>query len=633
MKVPSMNLQVVTELHLTEEKKEEEEDEEHHRRIRTIAANLSTSIMEIQDIITNTNESEDDELDLQPMEFPYAPTQVDASSFLYMQKNTGQWRKLWCELLDGKLSYRTDEGSQTASGVIPVAFCALEQEDEGTLVRSELTRYTSYYWSYINSLDQPHVFWVCSRSRIYLFRAETSAIRDLFLQNMYSHIEKNSDTVELARKAGAIQEMIPYLREQFIFQMEQYNKTNEALQTPGFQEDDFPITSTRKEKSGVLTMETASTTTKWRDYYFVLFEGCLYHYKDSKSTTPTGFISLRRAAITLDAFALSQEEFTFKVRTPLRTLVCRAKHAVALSEWASCLENAVNSFLPNQNKAATRLARKYSLIALKEIDNMVANVYTLRMLLKSTTGMRLFKDFLAETSVKRMCNGSHVDFFQQVESFSKSKTTANAAFDKAKPIWDTFFRNEAKDTHIHVPESIKRKIEDDLMDNKITTNGFSEAFEYIKRKMEVDFRAFQKTKEFKTFKSGVDKTTAANTRTVHPFKDGVIQSFILKVHKNKRSKEIVFGRRANFLTIGRDKSNHLVIEDSRVSRSHARVEYSDKQCEYIDLGSSCGSKLNGKSVLRTRLQSGDVVELGQSTLIFALKKQKKFFNWFGFRKS
>jgi pSer/pThr/pTyr-binding forkhead associated (FHA) protein len=54
------------------------------------------------------------------------------------------------------------------------------------------------------------------------------------------------------------------------------------------------------------------------------------------------------------------------------------------------------------------------------------------------------------------------------------------------------------------------------------------------------------------------------------------------------------------------------------------VEYNDRQCEYIDLGSSCGSKLNGRPVLRAKLQPGDVVELGQSTLIFQLKKRSKF---------
>ena len=111
---------------------------------------------------------------------------------------------------------------------------------------------------------------------------------------------------------------------------------------------------------------------------------------------------------------------------------------------------------------------------------------------------------------------------------------------------------------------------------------------------------------------------------MEPFDAASLQLFLLKVKNTKRSKEIKFPKKEQLWTIGRDKSNKLVIEDSRVSRSHARVEYTDVGCEYIDLGSSCGSKLNGKPVLRARLKAGDVIELGQSTLIFQVKPKKRF---------
>ena len=131
---------------------------------------------------------------------------------------------------------------------------------------------------------------------------------------------------------------------------------------------------------------------------------------------------------------------------------------------------------------------------------------------------------------------------------------------------------------------------------------------------------------------------------------------MIKVKGSKKSKDLKLDKKKNVLTIGRDKSNMLVIEDSRVSRSHARVEYTEtrqnktlshayigsagrrvhrcshrlfcvcarvcSECEYIDLGSSCGSKLNGKPVLRAKLRPGDVIELGQSVLIFQVKRKK-----------
>lgn len=117
--------------------------------------------------------------------------------------------------------------------------------------------------------------------------------------------------------------------------------------------------------------------------------------------------------------------------------------------------------------------------------------------------------------------------------------------------------------------------------------------------------------------------TVMDERKVPEFCGDGVQTFVLRAKGAKKSHEIKFNRRQNVITIGRDKSNDVVIEDSRVSRSHARVEYNNTQCEYIDLGSSCGSKLNGRPVLRARLKPGDIVEIGLSVLIFNVRKRRR----------
>lgn len=128
-----------------------------------------------------------------------------------------------------------------------------------------------------------------------------------------------------------------------------------------------------------------------------------------------------------------------------------------------------------------------------------------------------------------------------------------------------------------------------------------------------------------------DSPMSQTSRTVPKIANNMQMTFVMKVKGTKRSRTIFTKKKEKVLTIGRDKSNSVVIEDSRVSRSHARIQCSDGQCEFIDLGSSCGSKLNGKIILRAKLQAGDVIEIGQSTLICTLKKKKKFwfFNLFG----
>lgn len=602
------------------------EDEEgfHGEReeLKKVALNCDPKLLEMHDVLKERPDVVIDEED------QYLTLGHAAKGFLHMQRNTGQWRWLWCELANGELSYRTDEGSEVASGIIRVSFCAIEEEEKIS-IRNEATRYATLYWSYINSLESPFVFWICSAMRTYLFRADTEELRDFFLDKAYTFLEDSQDSMVLARKAGAMKEMLPYLREQFVNQTDQYNNRIETLTQQQGYEEELPITSTRKEKSGVLSMETnAPGDQRWADFYFVLFEGSLYHYKDSKSTTPTGFISLRRACIYLDTGRLAQGEFVFKLQTPLRTLVCRAKHAVALAEWASCLEKAISQFKTSLSHKERRLSRRTSLMVLEDIDRLVGNVFTLKMLLKSSAGTRTFKQYLTDSS-KARCKVPDVDFFNALESFSKSKLTGNAIYDKAKPIWDHFCRTENKDTHVNLPADIYNNIDEEL---PLTTSLtlFDDAHVWLKDRLECDLKDFAKTKEFLEFKRHADKLSASKKRVVEPFKDGYQQSFILKVNKARRSREVIFSRKQCVFTIGRDKSNVLVIEDSRVSRSHARVEYTERQCEYIDLGSSCGSKLNGKPVLRTKLQAGDVVELGQSTLIFTLKKKTKFFNWFNF---
>jgi pSer/pThr/pTyr-binding forkhead associated (FHA) protein len=55
----------------------------------------------------------------------------------------------------------------------------------------------------------------------------------------------------------------------------------------------------------------------------------------------------------------------------------------------------------------------------------------------------------------------------------------------------------------------------------------------------------------------------------------LVQVFVIKIKGIKKSKEVALAPGGKVTTIGRDKANSLVIEDSRVSRSHARVDYSD----------------------------------------------------------
>ena len=71
-------------------------------------------------------------------------------------------------------------------------------------------------------------------------------------------------------------------------------------------------------------------------------------------------------------------------------------------------------------------------------------------------------------------------------------------------------------------------------------------------------------------------------------------------------------------SIGRAPSNHIILDDRRISRRHAVVHRQDST-EYwlVDLGSGNGSFINGLRIANpTRLSDGDCVGIGESILTF-----------------
>ena len=67
-------------------------------------------------------------------------------------------------------------------------------------------------------------------------------------------------------------------------------------------------------------------------------------------------------------------------------------------------------------------------------------------------------------------------------------------------------------------------------------------------------------------------------------------------------------------TIGRDRSNDVVLTDTLVSKTHARLNISDV-AEVIDLGSANGTRVNGESITRANFTRNDVITVGQTTFL------------------
>lgn len=78
----------------------------------------------------------------------------------------------------------------------------------------------------------------------------------------------------------------------------------------------------------------------------------------------------------------------------------------------------------------------------------------------------------------------------------------------------------------------------------------------------------------------------------------------------------VFPLRFADITVGRALDNDIVLESNDVSRHHIRVEPAGTLLRIIDLGSTNGTRVNGRRVQEHLLRPGDLVELGSTQLLF-----------------
>lgn len=70
------------------------------------------------------------------------------------------------------------------------------------------------------------------------------------------------------------------------------------------------------------------------------------------------------------------------------------------------------------------------------------------------------------------------------------------------------------------------------------------------------------------------------------------------------------------LTIGRDSTNEIVINDAEISRRHARLTFQGGKYVLEDLGSTNGTYVNGQRLAGPRvLKAGEVVSFGEQIVL------------------
>lgn len=106
------------------------------------------------------------------------------------------------------------------------------------------------------------------------------------------------------------------------------------------------------------------------------------------------------------------------------------------------------------------------------------------------------------------------------------------------------------------------------------------------------------------------------TRTISS--DDVPASGYLHWRDSHRSHQIQLG---DFLSVGRESGNQLVLDDDYISSRHARIELRDGRFVIKDLRSRNGTFVNGARVTESWLSEGDRVRLGRAELRFSHYKK------------
>lgn len=114
---------------------------------------------------------------------------------------------------------------------------------------------------------------------------------------------------------------------------------------------------------------------------------------------------------------------------------------------------------------------------------------------------------------------------------------------------------------------------------------------------------------------GMDKTLHAVdvTKSANQLDDIVVQPGQLVIQvPGEADQEMPLTQ--NCILIGRDLLCAICVPGLKVSRYHAIIAMSPQGLQFLDLGSTNGSRVNGDAVSRCTLRDGDVIGIGQTTI-------------------
>ena len=107
-----------------------------------------------------------------------------------------------------------------------------------------------------------------------------------------------------------------------------------------------------------------------------------------------------------------------------------------------------------------------------------------------------------------------------------------------------------------------------------------------------------------------------NTQTQSAVRDDIPRLVVLSAPGSDGAVEQVVELDRELTLVGRTGDVHLRLPDPGVSRRHLEVRRRGRELVLADLGSTNGTRVNGRPVQTHVLRDGDRIELGESSLVF-----------------
>jgi len=118
----------------------------------------------------------------------------------------------------------------------------------------------------------------------------------------------------------------------------------------------------------------------------------------------------------------------------------------------------------------------------------------------------------------------------------------------------------------------------------------------------------------------IPATMKARDEEIVPIEDlpeGVSEQLVVKIHGEP---ERTIRLNGSHLLIGRDRLCDICVDDVQVSRLHGLFARAADGLNFVDLGSTNGSAVNGEETRRSVLRNNDVVAVGDVRIIYFAKR-------------